>query len=156
MNIVAWQPDAQFWLTLSAVGAFFGKIIIDEFRWKRERREKLDKAELDEKKAKALIEEEAQKHNEEIQQREQDRLDAETIAKTVAILTAEQFKDFEKTILKSGKERMKMLLASNITTRGLLKEAVKTNKESIETSNGIKKDLMENGVKLITENEKTG
>jgi len=129
--MLAFQPTPEFWIALSAAGAFISKIIVDEVRYRRERQTKLDKEAT------------------EIKRREQDRLDIAA----VSALTVTQIEAVKQDINKNGQDRMKTLLNSAVTTRGLVKEYAKKADEAIVTSNGIKTSLLENGVKLIETKE---
>jgi hypothetical protein len=133
--LLSYIPTPEFWIAISAAGAFISKIVVDELRYRKERQAKLDeqKAEKD--------------------KREQDRLDLAA----VAALTAKQLETFKNEITnfvdEKGKDRLKVLLGSAATTRGLVKDMTKKAELAVETSNGIKTSLIENGVKLIETKE---
>ncbi|MEO5712153.1 MAG: hypothetical protein ABIT37_01585 [Luteolibacter sp.] len=83
--------------------------------------------------------------------RVQDRKDAAE-AKEQARLDLQQLLELTKAGFEvtneNGQTRLKQIMQSNVTTRQYTKKA-------IDTSNGIKTALMEKGVKLVTDDEKS-
>jgi hypothetical protein len=157
LMILAWVPGPEFWVTISATGAFVSKIVIDEIRYRREQKALKRKDELEAAKAEHELKEREQKRLADIAEREQTRLDLAEVAKLneeqiKAILDSVQSVDQNVLAVDAkGSNRLKTLLMSNITTRGLVKEYAKKADLAVETSNGIKTALAENGVKLIAD-----
>jgi hypothetical protein len=138
--LLAYAPTPEFWalLTLIATG-------VGHWLWQvtKDRSARL-----------ALEDERRQK----LEEREQDRLDLIAAAEAAAKLNVEQLKpviEQLENIDKNGANRLKVLISSNVTTRGMVKQGIEESKRAVETSNGIKSDLMKNGVKLITDETPT-
>ncbi len=140
-----WVPTPEFWALLTMIVGVATKWVIQITKDRKELLQKRLDRERD------LVDRE-QTRLDLAAASERTRLDLVASAEqtrldllTAANLNSEQLaniSDQVATVDENGKLRLKAMLGSNATTRHF-------NKVAIETSNGIKKDLMEKGVKLI-------
>ncbi len=134
--LFAWTPTPEFWALLGLIATGVGR-----FCWEIAKNRNAQRM-LKEERALKLAE------------REEDRKDLIAAAEAAAKLNEKQLKpviEQLEAIDQKGSSRLKVLLSSNVTTRGLVKKSIQETARAVETSNGIKRDLMENGVKLITD-----
>ncbi len=134
--LLAYTPTPEFWALLTLIVSG-----ITRFAW--EAKKERTATRLAAAKNQAEITAANARLAAEIADREQTRLDLAAVAS----LTVEQLHALgEKVdmVNENGQKRLKVLLSSNVVTRDFAKKA-------IDTSNGIKTALMENGVKLVTE-----
>lgn len=126
---VGYIPTPEFWTLLTLVATGIGHWWWQVSKDRKARLERLDEREEDRKDLIAAAIAAA-------------RLNGETLVPVI-----EQLQKIDS----NGTNRLKAMISSNVTTRGLIKESIKASNLAVETSNGIKRDLQENGVRLIVE-----
>jgi len=117
MNVLGFQATPEFWAICTLIVSSLAKGIWDILKRYQDRKDK-------ETLRKAVLED-----------REEVRKDLKA--------QAELLKQGFQTVDENGKTRLVAIMGSNITTRGMVKEYAKKADLAIETSNGIKKDVVE-------------